>query len=433
MKSFICPELEGATDYQGARLLITQRLFPVKDNDAVSYQDVNGNYTKTHEREMESGQVQQFFYSLSTAYKYFESFEFPSGDISIADLATTLGITIETNFTLTDTFYWNIQRLSELYKNSLWFVIFAEDRLIFAKPSRATTSVYRGSVSEEDILSRWNLSGEQSVHYEGETADITIAVNTVPVCPTLIDDELKTMALNKYNAAGNGVVFRSIVECNALDWIQLPDGVYIIMSRYLDDNGEWIYAAVRETAETYSFSGGDVTPKVVAWCNDGLQSGLNADMLDSVHLSALQQNFIGCSVRTSGTLTMSSADTFYKVQFNTEDYDYGNYWDTTNYKYLPLIEGSYHVDVNLLFGAVADQNDLYIGIYKNGALYRATYIIASKAANTPLHFSCDVPLDGVDDYVEIYAKAGAGLTNRTVITNQYYTKVDIHLAGKIYT
>jgi hypothetical protein len=94
-----------------------------------------------------------------------------------------------------------------------------------------------------------------------------------------------------------------------------------------------------------------------------------------------------------------SANTYTKIQFNTEVFDTNsNYDPTTNYRFTPTVAGYYQITVNASTNASSASAT---AIYKNGSNYREVYVsnpaIGSNAMITSLIF-----MNGTTDYVEAY-------------------------------
>jgi hypothetical protein len=66
-----------------------------------------------------------------------------------------------------------------------------------------------------------------------------------------------------------------------------------------------------------------------------------------------------------------SNTTWTKVQFNAEDFDVGNCYDSvTNYVFTADVAGYYFFASAVCFAAMVDGNWIQMGIYKNAALFR---------------------------------------------------------------
>jgi hypothetical protein len=99
-----------------------------------------------------------------------------------------------------------------------------------------------------------------------------------------------------------------------------------------------------------------------------------------------------------------SAGTWTKMQFNTEEWDIGSYYDNaTNYRYQPLVAGYYHITGSAESNAVA-QNYYLCSVYKNGSQYSyGSNYPASASAGPGAIVSTLVYLNGSTDYVELWA------------------------------
>jgi len=112
------------------------------------------------------------------------------------------------------------------------------------------------------------------------------------------------------------------------------------------------------------------------------------------------------SVYKDAVQTLSSG-TFTKIQFDGEEFDTDNAFDsTTNYRFQPTTEGYY-----VLHGLISP-NSTYSagaqGFYKNGSLYRwGAYNQNTTGVSQPA-VSCLVYLNGSTDYVEFYASLYTG-------------------------
>ena len=109
-----------------------------------------------------------------------------------------------------------------------------------------------------------------------------------------------------------------------------------------------------------------------------------------------------------------------KVQFTTEDWDIGGYFDnSTNYRWTPLVQGYYLINLSVRLNSSIDTFDRIVYIYKNGAIHSVSRTrMTGGGTNKEIGLSntlCTdyVYLDGVDDYVEgyVYVATDAGGTN----------------------
>jgi len=109
-----------------------------------------------------------------------------------------------------------------------------------------------------------------------------------------------------------------------------------------------------------------------------------------------------------------------KVQFTTEDWDIGGYFDnSTNYRWTPLVQGYYLINLSVRLNSSVDTFDRIVYIYKNGAVHSVSRTrMTGGGTNKEIGLSntlCTdyVYLDGVDDYVEgyVYVSSLTGSTN----------------------
>lgn len=100
------------------------------------------------------------------------------------------------------------------------------------------------------------------------------------------------------------------------------------------------------------------------------------------------------------------------INFDTEVYDIGSGYDTTNKRWVPGIVGKGHIDVFNYFAATADQTYIIIGIFKNGGVYKQSVIRSSGTSDQGTQVSTDIVVDNVADYFDarIYQNSGSGQT-----------------------
>jgi hypothetical protein len=107
-----------------------------------------------------------------------------------------------------------------------------------------------------------------------------------------------------------------------------------------------------------------------------------------------------------------SASTYTLVTFGTEGTDTHSYFASN--RYTPLIAGQYEISANLTYsGGLVDQAVFKCAVYKNGVISRESQTHASGTSNISVGLGCIVEMDGVDDYLEIYAY-GSGAGSKTV-------------------
>jgi len=100
--------------------------------------------------------------------------------------------------------------------------------------------------------------------------------------------------------------------------------------------------------------------------------------------------------------------TWTKITFTTEEYDVGSAYDAANSKWVPGIIGKGHIDATIHWTTMPDQGEMHLTVYKNGVLYKRVQNFASVADSFSHHISCDVLVDAVTDYFEVYALQNSG-------------------------
>jgi len=97
---------------------------------------------------------------------------------------------------------------------------------------------------------------------------------------------------------------------------------------------------------------------------------------------------------TSGTWT--------KVQFQSEEFDTNNNFDsTTNYRFTPTVAGYYQIN-SAVTGS--SQSSIYFGvqIYKNGSGFKYGSFYSDTTINPTSVVSALIYMNGSTDYLEIY-------------------------------
>lgn len=104
-----------------------------------------------------------------------------------------------------------------------------------------------------------------------------------------------------------------------------------------------------------------------------------------------------------------SANTWTKVNYNTEIFDTNNNYDpTTNYRFTPTVAGYYQINANVSFSGSAT-GYAQMGIYKNG-----NFIVGGSGIpnNVTIGSQCNassvIYCNGSTDYIEIYAWQSSG-------------------------
>lgn len=108
------------------------------------------------------------------------------------------------------------------------------------------------------------------------------------------------------------------------------------------------------------------------------------------------------SVRRSSTQSLTSG-MFNTIQFNSKDFDTGNYYDAvTNFRFQPTLAGYYLINVSItILGATL--TSCICQIFKNGS-YASNLSIGPITSNsTTMNGSVLVSLNGSSDYIDVQA------------------------------
>ena len=133
----------------------------------------------------------------------------------------------------------------------------------------------------------------------------------------------------------------------------------------------------------------------------------------------------GCRVTLSANQTVSNA-TIELIEFDTEEYDHGDCWDTTNHRYTVKIPGVYSVKVGTYLVGLNDQDQHSIFLFLNGAFStEAQKFAAVYNDGSNILVEVGLLLDE-DDYLEarIYHTYGS---DRTLDDATKYTYMQVQL------
>jgi len=114
-----------------------------------------------------------------------------------------------------------------------------------------------------------------------------------------------------------------------------------------------------------------------------------------------------------------SANTWTKVNYNTEIFDTNNNYDpTTNYRFTPTVAGYYQLNCFVTFASNSATNaDTFLAVYKNGSIYSSVNGRALESRYSALTVAIVVSANGTTDYFEMYVKSsvtGYLATNSTL-------------------
>lgn len=96
-----------------------------------------------------------------------------------------------------------------------------------------------------------------------------------------------------------------------------------------------------------------------------------------------------------------SSSTYTKVNFDTEEFDLGSCYDTTNKRWTPNKAGYYFVSANVNNAASNTPTIFICGIYKNGTIYKQTGDIRNGVTGS-ITATALIYMNGTTDYVEAF-------------------------------
>ena len=97
-----------------------------------------------------------------------------------------------------------------------------------------------------------------------------------------------------------------------------------------------------------------------------------------------------------------------KATFTTEEYDDGSAYDAPNSKWVPGVIGKAHIDVCIFWEVAVDQKEFIAAVYKNGSVYKRAGLRGSGINTISPLLSCDILVDAITDYFEIYVYQDSG-------------------------
>ena len=134
----------------------------------------------------------------------------------------------------------------------------------------------------------------------------------------------------------------------------------------------------------------DITiPSGVTITNNGTQSGFGGT------------NTPAFRAYMGSTQTISTAS-ITKLNFDTESYDIGSNYDTSNYRFTPTTAGKYLVTASVRLNGAVTITNVQLYINKNGSVYnRSTQ--GFNGDSSPMITNTDtVEMNGSSDYIEMY-------------------------------
>ena len=124
----------------------------------------------------------------------------------------------------------------------------------------------------------------------------------------------------------------------------------------------------------------------------------------SGNLTTQKVNYPYFQVERDSEQSISDATTT-KIEWDTVTFDTGNFFNTTDYSYKPLVAGKYFVHAQTYPDSKADSqlDDCFMYLYKNGSQIHESG--ANFNANNPRNFTLNmcftVDMNGTTDYLDI--------------------------------
>lgn len=111
----------------------------------------------------------------------------------------------------------------------------------------------------------------------------------------------------------------------------------------------------------------------------------------------------------NGSAQTVSTSTDTKLVLDTESWDKGGWFDSaTNYRYTPLIAGTYRFSFKARITTSVAAQSLQLKLYKNGASVNENIERLSGTASEDVALSALVEMNGTTDYVEFYVRQTTG-------------------------
>ena len=100
---------------------------------------------------------------------------------------------------------------------------------------------------------------------------------------------------------------------------------------------------------------------------------------------------------------------FVKLNFNTERFDTNSYYDTSTYRFTPLVAGKYYIYAQAYCYPTSADSIYFadISIYKNGSNYKYTEFRANSSypiGEVSKFIGATIEFNGSTDYVEVYGR-----------------------------
>lgn len=128
---------------------------------------------------------------------------------------------------------------------------------------------------------------------------------------------------------------------------------------------------------------------------------------------------VAFSVGISGqSVSTSSLET---IEFNQKELDTGTYFNTTTYRFTPLVAGFYYIGASIAFSTIADGSLIHVTINKNGSSVAKGADVVG--ANHDAAVDCEriIELNGSTDYItaQVFQTSGGNESLSTTYTKMH--------------
>ena len=137
-------------------------------------------------------------------------------------------------------------------------------------------------------------------------------------------------------------------------------------------------------------------------------------MSSSKLTGALRQDFVGARVYGSSNTVLNTTANVKVTGLNTESWDIGGYFDTSNSRYTPGVAGYYLANASFNFNSgMTSGNFVLIKWYKNGSELQ-WHRNHADSGDTGVQGTAVIPMNGTTDYLEVYCYINSGDSTETI-------------------
>lgn len=139
---------------------------------------------------------------------------------------------------------------------------------------------------------------------------------------------------------------------------------------------------------------------------------------DASGVVQISGNMPAFSAYQSSAQTALSINTWTKIQFQTEEFDTNNNFDsTTNYRFTPAVAGYYQFTGTLAMSLATSSG--WLSFYKNGSAFKYGAQISTVSGGA-FAATALIYCNGSTDYVELYGYIGVTQSPATGSANTYF-------------